>query len=106
MTALADLKIKIFADGADKAGIAALYNNPIIKGLTTNPTLMHKVGIKNYETFARETLTIVKDKPISFEVFSDEFYEMRRQALRISVWQENVFVNITITNPRGYSDYP
>lgn len=106
MTSLADLKIKIFADGADKAGIAALYNNPIIQGLTTNPTLMHKVGIKDYEAFARETLTIVKEKPISFEVFSDEFSEMRRQARKISAWQENVFVKIPITNTRGESAVP
>ena len=78
---LVDLPIKIFADGADSQGIAALYAKPYIKGLTTNPTLMRKVGIADYEKFAREVLEVVKEKPISFEVFSDEFPEMRRQAL-------------------------
>src|SRR5688572_32722782 len=81
--ALLDLPIKIFADGADREGIAALYAKPYIKGLTTNPTLMRKVGIADYEKFEREVLEIVKEKPISFEVFSDEFPEMRRQALAI-----------------------
>jgi transaldolase len=103
---LLDLPIKIFADGADRDGIAALYAKPYIKGLTTNPTLMRKVGIADYEKFAREVLDIVKDKPISFEVFSDEFPEMRRQALMIGKWQENVYVKIPITNTRGDSALP
>lgn len=103
---LLDLPIKIFADGADRDGIAALYAQPYIKGLTTNPTLMRKVGIADYEKFAREVLDIVKEKPISFEVFSDEFPEMRRQALRIGKWQENVYVKIPITNTRGDSALP
>jgi transaldolase len=103
---LADLPIKIFADGADPAGIAALYAKPYIKGLTTNPTLMRKVGIADYEKFAREVLEVVKEKPISFEVFSDEFPEMRRQALKIGKWQENVYVKIPITNTRGDSALP
>ena len=104
--ALLDLPIKIFADGADREGIAALYAKPYIKGLTTNPTLMRKVGIADYEEFARDVLETVKEKPISFEVFSDEFPEMRRQALKIGKWQENVYVKIPITNTRGESALP
>jgi len=102
-TALQQLRVKIFADGADKAGILELYANPLLAGLTTNPTLMRKAGIGDYETFARDILQTVKDKPISFEVFSDEFDEMRRQALKISAWQANVYVKIPITNTRGES---
>jgi transaldolase len=103
---LLDLPIKIFADGADHDGIASLYAKPYIKGLTTNPTLMRKVGVTDYEKFAREVLEVVKEKPISFEVFSDEFPEMRRQALMIGKWQENVYVKIPITNTRGDSALP
>ena len=81
-TAILDtLPIKIFADGADLEGIIDLYRKPFIRGLTTNPTLMRKVGITDYEVFARSVLESVTEKPISFEVFSDEFEEMRRQAL-------------------------
>lgn len=100
------LPIKIFADGADLEGIIDLYRKPFIKGLTTNPTLMRKVGISDYETFAKSILESVTDKPISFEVFSDEFQEMRRQALKIRDWQENVYVKIPITNTRGESALP
>ncbi|HZE13998.1 MAG TPA: transaldolase family protein, partial [Chthoniobacterales bacterium] len=103
---LLDLPIKIFADGADRDGIAAYYAKPYIKGLTTNPTLMRKAGVADYEKFAREVLAVVKEKPISFEVFSDEFPEMRRQALMIGKWQENVYVKIPITNTRGDSALP
>jgi transaldolase len=103
MHGLDALHIKIFADGADKDGMLNLYSNPLIKGLTTNPTLMRKAGIQNYETFARDILKVIKDKPISFEVFSDEFSEMKRQALKIRDWQKNVFVKIPITNSRGES---
>jgi transaldolase len=103
---LLDLPIKIFADGADREGIASLYAKPYIKGLTTNPTLMRKVGVADYEQFAREVLEVVKEKPISFEVFSDEFPEMRRQALMIGKWQENVYVKIPITNTRRDSALP
>ena len=103
---LLDLPIKIFADGADREGIASLYAKPYIKGLTTNPTLMRKVGVADYERFAREVLEVVKEKPISFEVFSDEFPEMRRQALMIGKWQENVYVKIPITNTHGDSALP
>ena len=97
------LPVKIFADGADLEGIIDLYRKPFIKGLTTNPTLMRKVGISDYEVFARSVLEHVTDKPISFEVFSDEFPEMRRQALKIRDWQDNVYVKIPITNTRRES---
>jgi transaldolase len=100
------LPIKIFADGAELEGIIDLYRKPYIKGLTTNPTLMRKVGITDYEVFARSVLESVADKPISFEVFSDEFPEMRRQALKIRDWQENVYVKIPITNTKRESAIP
>jgi transaldolase len=100
---LEKLPIKIFADGADLEGIIDLYRKPYIKGLTTNPTLMRKVGVTDYEAFARSVLESVTEKPISFEVFSDEFPEMRRQALKIRDWQDNVYVKIPITNTRAES---
>ncbi len=103
---LADLRIKLFADGADKAGILSLNANPLIKGMTTNPTLMRKAGITDYEAFARDILQTVTTKPISFEVFSDEFPEMLRQAKKIAGWQRNVFVKIPATNTRGESCVP
>src|ERR1700730_18026229 len=106
MHGLNALHVKIFADGADKDGMLNLYGNPLIKGLTTNPTLMRKAGMQDYETFARDILREIKDKPISFEVFSDEFAEMKRQALKIRDWQRNVFVKIPITNSRGESSIP
>ena len=105
-TVLEKLPIKIFADGADLEGIIDLYRKPFIKGLTTNPTLMRKVGISDYEIFARSVLENVTNKPISFEVFSDEFAEMRRQALKIQRWQDNVYVKIPITNTRGETALP
>src|SRR5258707_9592857 len=98
-----DLPVKIFADGADLQRITDLYRKAYIQGLTTNPTLMRKVGLTDYETFARAVLKDVKNKPISFEVFSDEFPEMRRQALKIRDWQDNVYVKIPITNTRDES---
>ena len=100
---LTKLRVKLFADGADQASMLGLYGNPLIQGLTTNPTLMKKAGISDYESFARGILTTITDKPISFEVFSDEFPEMRRQALKISAWQKNVYVKIPITNTRAES---
>jgi transaldolase len=100
---LEKLPIKIFADGADPEGIIDLYRKPFIKGFTTNPTLLRKVGISDYEVFARSVLESVTDKPISFEVFSDDFPEMRRQALKIRDWQDNVYVKIPITNTRAES---
>ena len=103
---LVNLPIKIFADGADREGIIALYKKPYIQGLTTNPTLMRKIGVTDYEGFARSVLEVVTDKPISFEVFSDDFPDMRRQALKIRDWQENVYVKIPITNTKRESALP
>lgn len=103
MNALSDLRIQIFADGASKRDLLAHYHDPLIKGLTTNPTLMRKAGVTDYEAFAREVLETVSAKPISFEVFSDELPEMRRQALKIASWQGNVYVKIPITNSLGVS---
>ena len=97
------MKIKIFSDGADKQDMIDMAQLPHIKGLTTNPTLMMKAGIKNYEQFAKEILLEIKDKPISFEVFSDDFEEMESQALKIASWGENVYVKIPITNTNGIS---
>jgi transaldolase len=92
------LRVKIFADGADLKGILELYRNPLIKGFTTNPTLMRKAGVTDYEAFARELLAAVPDRPISFEVFADDFEEMATQAARIAAWGDNVYVKIPITN--------
>jgi transaldolase len=103
---LLDLPVKIFADGADLQGIAELSRQPYIHGLTTNPTLMRKVGLIDYEKFAKAVLKEVKSKPISFEVFADDFTEMRRQALKLHNWQENVYVKIPITNTSGESSVP
>jgi transaldolase len=103
MNSLSALNVKIYADGADKAGMLDLYRNPLIQGMTTNPTLMKKAGITDYEAFAKDVLQTVKSKPISFEVFADDFKEMRRQALRIRDWQENVYVKIPVLNPAGES---
>jgi transaldolase len=100
---LHNLKVSIYADGADKAGILDLYGKSYVKGLTTNPTLMKKAGIKNYETFARDILETVTAKPISLEVFADEFSEMRRQAMKLASWGDNVYVKIPITNSKGES---
>jgi len=97
---IAELKIKLFADGADKTQILQAQANPLIKGFTTNPTLMRGAGVKEYETFAREVLAVVTDKPISFEVFADDFPEMERQAHKIAGWAENVYVKIPITNTK------
>ncbi len=106
MPTLSDLKIQIFADGADRAGILDLYAQPYIKGLTTNPTLMKKAGIVDYEAFARDILQTVTAKPISLEVFDDDFSEMRRQARKIAAWGPNVYVKIPITNTRAESSVP
>jgi transaldolase len=100
---ISELKTHIYADGADLAGLLELNRNPLIKGMTTNPTLMRKAGIADYERFAKVALAEVTEKPISFEVFSDEFPEMRRQALKIASWQNNVYVKIPITNTRRES---
>jgi transaldolase len=98
--------VKIYADGADKAGMLQMNANPLIKGMTTNPTLMRKAGLKDFEAFAKDILQGVTEKPISFEVFSDEFSEMRRQAMKINGWAKNVFVKIPITNTRDESALP
>ena len=93
--------IKIFADGAEKEKMLELYRSPFISGLTTNPTLMRKAGVKDYKKFALDLLSEIKDKPISFEVFSDEFDEMEMQAMEISSWGNNVYVKIPVTNTKG-----
>ena len=98
-----DLKVKLFADGAEKQGMIEMYNSPLISGFTTNPTLMKKAGVTNYEAFAKDILAVIKDKPISFEVFSDDFSEMEKQALKIASWGSNVFVKIPVTNTKGHS---
>jgi transaldolase len=97
------LSVKIFADGADLAGMIEMYAKPHIKGFTTNPTLMRKAGISDYHTFASQVLDAIPDRPISFEVFSDEFEEMGRQAREIASWGDNVYVKIPVTNTRGES---
>jgi transaldolase len=103
MKTLDQLKVKIFADGADLNGILELYRHPYIKGFTTNPTLMRKSGISDYERFSRQVLEHITDRPISFEVFSDEFPEMERQARKIASWGQNVYVKIPVTNTRHES---
>ena len=95
---LATLRTKIFADGAELEGMLALYRQPYIKGFTTNPTLMRKAGITDYRAFARQVVTTIPDRPISFEVFADDFFEMERQALEIATWGEHVYVKIPVTN--------
>ena len=105
MNRVEKLKVQIFADGADKAGMLEMYNKSFIKGLTTNPTLMKKAGIKDYEAFAKDILLEVKNKSISFEVFSDDLDEMEKQALKIATWGENVYVKIPITNTKGIPTY-
>jgi transaldolase len=104
-TNVADLKVKIFADGADKAGMLEMASKSFVKGLTTNPTLMKKAGIVDYKAFALEILSEIKEKPISFEVFSDDFDEMEKQALEISSWGDNVYVKLPITNTKGEPIY-
>ncbi len=100
---LAELSVKLFADGADRAGMLGLYRNPLIKGFTTNPSLMVKAGIRHYAKFARDIVKAIPDRPISLEVFSDDAPEMERQALEIASWGDNIYVKIPITNTRGTS---
>src|SRR5690242_4811866 len=102
---LSDLKVKLFADGADKATILEMYRKPYIQGFTTNPTLMRKAGITDYEAFARDILASITDRPVSLEVFADEFDEMERQALKIAKWGDNVYVKIPVTNTRREPSY-
>jgi transaldolase len=106
MKTLQDLKIKLFADGAERASMLETYALPYIKGLTTNPTLMKKAGVADYCAFAQDVLSVIKDKPISFEVFSDDFGEMERQAHLIASWGHNVYVKIPITNTMGEPSFP
>src|SRR6266550_7659721 len=105
MTAIDGLKVKLFADGADKAGMLEMYRKPFVKGFTTNPTLMRKAGVTDYRAFAREILDAIPDRPISFEVFSDQFDEMERQAREIATWGDCVYVKIPVTNTRREPSY-
>lgn len=105
MRKLDGLKVKIFADGADKSGMLEMYGKDYIQGLTTNPTLMKKVGITDYREFCKDILTTIKDKPLSFEVFSDDFDEMERQAMEIASWGDNVYVKIPVTNTKQETCY-
>ena len=100
-----ELKVKLFADGAEKSGMLEMYRNPLISGFTTNPTLMKKAGVTSYKEFALDILSVIRDKPISFEVFSDQFEEMERQARLIASWGNNVYVKIPITNTKKESSY-
>jgi transaldolase len=95
-----ELKIKLFADGADKATMLEMYANPAIQGFTTNPTLMNKAGIRDYEAFARDIVAAIPDRPISLEVFADDFPEMERQARKIASWGDNIYVKAPVTNTR------
>ena len=101
-----DLRVKVFADGADKAGMLQQYSNPFIKGFTTNPTLMRKAGIGNYEAFARDIIEHIPDRPLSLEVFSDDFDEMYDQAIKIGSWGKNVYVKVPVTDTSGRSCVP
>jgi len=103
MSSLADLKVKIFADGADYDGMVKMARNPLIKGFTTNPTLMRKAGVSDYEAFARKVLGAITDRPVSFEVFADDFASMAEQARTIAAWGPNVNVKIPVTNTKGQS---
>ena len=98
-----NIKVNLFADGADKKGMLEMNSNSLISGFTTNPTLMKIAGITDYKAFAKDILSHIKDKPISFEVFSDEFEEMEKQALEIASWSDNVNVKIPITNTKSES---
>jgi len=100
-----DLKIKIFADGANVIEMKRVYGEGIVKGFTTNPTLMKKDGVTDYVTFAKDVLTVIKDMPISFEVFSDDFDSMEKQARLIGSWGENVYIKIPVTNTKGETSY-
>lgn len=105
MNDLSGLRVKLFADGADKAGMLEMYANPLIKGFTTNPTLMRKAGVRDYQSFAREIAAAIPDRPISLEVFADDFDEMERQALEISSWGENINVKIPVMNTKRQTSY-
>jgi len=106
MPSVKQLKVKIFADGADKAGMLEMYKNPNVSGFTTNPTLMRKAGVTDYEAAAKDILAAIPDRSISFEVFADDFSEMERQARRIATWGKHVSVKIPITNTKKESAIP
>ena len=103
--AAADLKVKIFADGADRESMLESYANPLVSGFTTNPTLMHKAGVTDYRAFAHEIVAAIPDRHISFEVFSDEFDDMERQAREIATWGENVYAKIPVSNTKAQTSY-
>ena len=105
MPSVKELKIKIFADGANVTEMKKVYSEGIVKGFTTNPTLMKKDGVKDYVAFAKDVLSEIKDMPISFEVFTDDFESMERQAREIGSWGDNVFIKIPITNTKGEPSY-
>jgi transaldolase len=105
MKSVSELRVQVFADGADKASMLDLYRQPYIKGFTTNPTLMRKAGITDYERFALDILLYIPDRPISFEVFADDEPEMERQARKIARWANNVYVKIPVTNTRSEPMY-
>jgi len=100
------LRVKIFADGADKASMMEMYKNPHVKGFTTNPTLMRKAGVTDYESAAKDIVAAIPDRSVSFEVFADDFSEMERQARRITTWGKHVSVKIPITNTKRESAIP
>jgi transaldolase len=106
MNPIATLSVKLFADGADKAGMLEMYALPHVKGFTTNPSLMRKAGIRDYAAFAQDIIAAIPDRSLSFEVFSDEFAEMERQAHLIRSWGDNVYVKIPVTNSKGESSAP
>jgi transaldolase len=106
MSMAGELKIEILADGAERSKMEALYALPYIKGFTTNPTLMRKAGITDYKQFALDILKVIPDRPISFEVFSDDFDDMERQAREIATWGKHVFVKIPVTNTKAAPAYP
>jgi transaldolase len=103
MSRIADLNVKIFADGADFDGMVKMAHNPLIRGFTTNPTLMRKAGVSDYETFARRVLAAITDRPVSFEVFADDFPSMAEQARAIATWGPNVNVKIPVSTTKGQS---
>jgi transaldolase len=105
MKSVGDLRVQIFADGADKASMLELYRQPYIKGFTTNPTLMRATGVADYQGFALDLLATIQDRPISFEVFADDDAEMEDQARHIAAWGKNVFVKVPVMNTNGAPTY-
>src|SRR5439155_13041009 len=106
MTRTDELKVKLFADGADLQGMLAMRANPLIRGFTTNPTLMRKAGVTDYEAFARQVLAAIPDRPVSFEVFADDFDNMEQQARVIAGWGRNVYVKIPVVTTSGQFPRP